>query len=56
MEKQIDFEKRLREIKFITEHSLTENQLKQLIKEKTERARLYSYAVRKREALLAESR
>ena len=56
MEKQIDFEKRLREIKFITEHSLTEDQLKQLIKEKAERAKLYSRAVRKREALFVESR
>jgi hypothetical protein len=46
----VDFKKRIREIKYITETHMSEEQFKQLIKEKTERAKLYSRAVRKRES------
>lgn len=38
--KQVDLKKRMREIKFVTEHSLTPNQREKLIQDKLERARL----------------
>lgn len=42
----------MREIKFVTENYLTEDQFKKLVAEKFERARLYRTAIEKREALL----
>ena len=36
--KQIDLKKRMREVKFTTEHTLTEDQRNKLIREKLERA------------------
>ena len=35
---KIDLKKRMREVKFTTEHSLSEDQLQKLIREKLERA------------------
>lgn len=49
METEIDFKKRVQEIKFTTEHNLTEEDFKRLIREKTERAKLYHRAVKQRE-------
>ncbi len=45
-----------RQAEFMRQHTLSEKELKKLISEKIERARAYSDAWRKREALLAESR
>ena len=39
----------MREIKFVTENHLTEDQFKKLIAEKFERAKLYHLALTKRE-------
>jgi hypothetical protein len=36
--KKIDLKKRMREVKFTTEHTLSEDQLKRLIRDKMERA------------------
>jgi len=41
---------------FMQEHTLTPEETEKLIQEKLERARAYSEAWRKREALLVESR
>jgi hypothetical protein len=38
MEEKMDLKKRMREVKFITEHTLSDDQLKQIIKDKLERA------------------
>ena len=35
---KVDLKKRMREVKFITEHTLSEDQLQKLIREKLERA------------------
>jgi len=45
-----------RQAEWYEKHTLTQQDLKKLIHEKFERARVYHEAVRKREALLAESR
>ena len=44
--------KKQREAEFMQKHTLTPKEAEQLIKEKLERARVYSEAWRKREALL----
>ena len=48
--------KQTQKAKWIDAHTLTQDQLKQLIDAKLVRASQYHEAVRKREALLAESR
>ena len=45
-----------RQVEFMRKHTLTKEETEKLIREKLERARAYSTAWRKREALLAESR
>lgn len=45
-----------KQAEFMEKHTLTAQEAEQLIREKLERARLYSEAWRKREALLEESR
>jgi len=45
-----------KEAEFMRLHTLTEEEFKKLISEKFARAKAYSEAWRKREALLAESR
>jgi hypothetical protein len=40
--KKLDLKQRMREVKFITEHALTADQLNQLIRDKLERARIES--------------
>lgn len=42
--------------KWLEQHTLTEQEVKKLIAEKIERARLYHLAEQKRKALFAESR
>lgn len=45
-----------RQAEFMQKHTLTREETEKLIREKLERARAYSEAWRKREALLVESR
>ena len=45
-----------RQAEFMQRHTLTQEETEKLIREKLERARAYSEAWRKREALLVESR
>ncbi len=45
-----------RQAEFMQKHTLTQEDTEKLIREKLERARAYSEAWRKREALLVESR
>lgn len=40
--KKSDLKQRMREVRFTTEHTLTEDQLNQLIRDKLERARIES--------------
>jgi len=49
-------DRKRREAEFMRQHTLTEKELKQLISEKFARAQAHSEALRKREALSAESR
>ena len=49
-------DRKQREAEFTRQHTLTEYEFKKLISEKFARAQALSEAVRKREALLAESR
>jgi len=46
---KVDIRKRFKEVKWTTEHTLSQEQLKQLIRDKMERARLGHRAVVKRE-------
>ena len=48
--------KKLRQAEFMQKHTLTREETEKLIRDKLERARAYSEAWRKREALLVESR
>ena len=50
MTKQVDFKQRMREIKFITENCLTEEQFRQKIEEKYRRAELLRQAIEQRES------
>lgn len=55
--KELDVKLKLeRQAEFTRLHTLTPEQLQKLIQEKFARAREYSKAVKKREALLVESR
>jgi hypothetical protein len=49
MKKEIDFKKRMREIRFTTENHLTEEQFRKLIDEKYERARVLRDQLNKKE-------
>jgi hypothetical protein len=44
-------EKKIKEAKWLAEHTQTEEQVKQLIKNKLERAKLNAEAIRKRESI-----
>jgi 5-bromo-4-chloroindolyl phosphate hydrolysis protein len=44
-------EKKIREAKWLAEHTLTEEQVKQLIRNKLERAKLKAEAIQKRESI-----
>ena len=44
-------EKKIREAKWLMEHTLTEEQVKQLIRNKLERAKLKTEAIQKRESI-----
>ena len=48
--------KKLKQAEFTQKHTISPADFKKMIAEKMERARAYSKAVKKREALLAESR
>ncbi len=48
--------KKQKQAEFMQQHTLTKEDTEKLIREKLERARAYSEAWRKREALLVESR
>ena len=50
MKKQIDFKQRMREIKFTTEHCLTEEQFRKKMEEKYRRAEILHQALRQRES------
>ena len=45
-----------RQAEFMRQHTLTPDETKKLIQDKLDRARTYSEAIQKREALLVESR
>lgn len=51
MKKEIDIKKRIREVMFITEHYLCEDQFKKLIQDKVERVKHYQKALEQREQL-----
>lgn len=46
--------KRIREIEFMRQHTITPDQFKKLIEEKIARAKVYSQSVRKRETVLQQ--
>jgi hypothetical protein len=48
--------KSIKELEFMRQHTLTQEDTNKLIREKLERARAYSEAWRKRDTLLAERR
>ena len=50
MKKQVDFKQRMREIKFTTEHCLTEEQFRKKMEEKYRRAEILHQALRQRES------
>ena len=49
MKEQVDFKKRMREIKFITENCLTEEQFRQRLEDKIRRAELLRKALTRQE-------
>ena len=49
MKEQVDFKKRMREIKFITENCLTEEQFRQRLEDKIRRAELLRKALTQQE-------
>lgn len=54
--KNIDIKQRARDIRDVTEYHLTEDQVKDLIREKIQRAKLYHDAWKKREVVLESDR
>lgn len=49
---KIDIQKQVRSIRWLTEHTLSEEQRKKLVEEKLERAKLEHLALKKREELV----